>query len=202
MIASTPFPSPQRRVWPGRLARLGALLALCLVAAFGCDDDGGGGGGPTPIPCLDYARSATPSPGTVVADDGTGSTCNVAVVDLIVTDVNDVFGASFNVRFDPAVVAFTGASASGSVLGANVDVVQNVVASGEVSVGITRRQPDPGVDVVGGQRLIRLTFARVATGNASSSLSFVNASLLDSSAPPQPIPGITFSGGSMTVTTS
>ena len=173
------------------------VLIGVLLASAGCG--GGDGGGATAAPCLSFVGAQAPAAGKVVARLAAGGSCAARAVEIVVTDVSDVFGAQFTVTFDPTQVSYAGASSTGSILasgGAQVSVQQDGTG-GNVAVGISRIGVNTGVNVTGSQVLIRLTFAPVAVG--TSSLAVSNAQLFGSQTPPQPKPGLTWSGGSFTI---
>jgi hypothetical protein len=182
---------------------LTVVLAATLLNVFsaGCGDNGGGGGMVT-NPCIEFSASVIAQPGAVVALNGAGSGCNLMVVEVMVTQVDDLFGASFVVRYPSDLASFSTASSLGSILasdGAAVDVIAAETVAGEVTVGLARLATT-GVDVGAPSLLARLSFFRVATEEGNGSLGFTNAALLDASDPPQQIPGIVWTGGTVRVT--
>lgn len=182
-----------------------AALAAGVSACGGGSSGGGGGGGMMPNPaCVAFAGSTAPSASTVTADDGSGSTCALAEVEIVATDVAGVFGAAFTVTFDPAVVQYVSVDTSDSHLrtgGTSLQVLDGNPPAGasEVVIGITR-VASTAVDFVGSQTLCRLRFQRVGGAGTMSALGFKDERLLDVGNPnPGPIPGVTFSGGTFTV---
>ena len=174
------------------------LLLATLALAPGCG--GGDGGTVTPSICLSFTGAQAPAAGRVVSRQGTGGGCSARFVDVVVTDVNDVFSGSFTVNFDPARVAFGSASATGTFLaagGTQVEVVQTNPQPGSVTVGISRIGSTTGVDVAGSQVMIHLSFAPVSAGTAT--LTLTSAQLFGNETPPQPKSGLTWSGGTFTV---
>jgi len=179
-----------------RALTLGVLLVLALVA-LGCSDDDQ----MTGDPCLEFSPTTIPDPLSVTATEGQGSTCDVAVVDLVVTDVSNLYAASFDVQFDATRVALATVSTTNSVLtsdGAPLLRQVTPVASGRVHVALTRSQVTTVVDVVGGGSLATLAFVRAGTSGMST-LTFTDADLLDPSTPPVPLPGISFHGGAFNI---
>ena len=178
-------------------AAASVLTGILLVSA-GCG--GGDSGGATAAPCLSFVGAQAPAAGRVVARPlAGGGTCAARAIEIVVTDVNDVFGAQLTVNFDATQVSYGGASSQGSFLtsgGAQVSVQQDGTG-GTVTVGISRVGVSTGVNVTGSQVLIRLTFAPLAVG--SSTLSITSAQLFGSQTPPLPKPGLTWSGGSFTI---
>ena len=79
---------------------LGALTSLALACGGG---GGGGGGGVIPnTGCAAFTAAAAPAAGTVVLQNTANSTCNLVVVDVVITDVTDVFTASFDMNYNAA----------------------------------------------------------------------------------------------------
>ena len=179
-----------------------AVLALAALFAGASCSDSDNGGGMTTTPCLDFAAASTPSAGTVVAQDGTGSTCDVAVIDLIVTDVNGLFGANIVLQYPSTLVSFQSATEIGSVLLSDANPVELIpgVSSGTLTVGLSRLNTSTTVNAVGSQLLVRLSFSRIAATGSGPLSPTAGSALLDAGTPPDSIPGITFSGGIFTIT--
>ena len=176
-----------------------SILTVLLFVSTGCGGSDGSGGAAA-APCLSFVGTQAPAAGRVVARLATGGSCSGRAVEIVVTDVSDVFGAQFTLTFDATKIAYGGASSQGSFLtsgGAQVSIPEDNTGAGTVSVGISRIGAGTGVNVSGSQVLIRLTFAPLAVG--SSSLAISNAILFGSQTPPQPKPGLTWSGGSFTI---
>jgi hypothetical protein len=176
-----------------------SLWTVLLFVSTGCGG-GDGSGGAAAAPCLAFVGTQSPAAGRVVARQAAGGSCAARAVEIVVTDVSDVFGAQFTLTFDATKVSYAGASSSGSFLtsgGVQVSVQEDGAATGTVTVGISRIGVSTGVNVTGSQVLVRLTFAPVAVG--TSSLSISSAILFGSQTPPQPKPGLTWSGGSFTI---
>ncbi len=179
---------------PGRDRRRLAVALLVGLALVGCNDNSGTSGDP----CFEFRPLGVPNPTSVTAAEGLGSTCDIAVVDLIVTDVSNLYAATFEVNYDATRVNLGTVSTTNSTLSSDgAPLLRQVtsVASGRILIAITRSQTTVGVDVQGGAVLATLTFFRTGT-SGTSTLTFSNAQLLDPSTPPQPIPGIVFVGGS------
>ncbi len=175
---------------------LGALgLAPALLA--GC---GNGGGGTVPSICFSFVPDAAPSASTVVARSGSGSSCELLVVELVLTDVTDVFAVSFRASFDPSLLAYDGHSLAGSHLtsdGAQVQALETV-GQGEVQLGLSRLNPAGGIDFGGPQVFVKLLFRKpVGAQGGSGRLDFADTQVFDSQQPPQPKPGIVWLGGTV-----
>ena len=175
-------------------------LIAALLLSPGCGGGSGGDGGTINGMCLSFAGAQAPAAGRVVVRLGTGGNCMAQFVELVVTDVTDVFSGSFTVSFDPTRVAFGNATSQGSFLaagGAQVNVVQSTPQSGSVTVGISRVGVATGVNATGSQVLVRLSFAPVSAGSATMTLT--GTQLFGSETPPQPKSGLTWSGGTFQV---
>ncbi len=182
-----------------RNLRVLPLVLLLALLPLGCDDDEGDSGDP----CIEFTAAAVPAPQTVTAIGGLGSDCDVAVVDLVVTDVDNLFATSFDLAFDATRVALVTVSTATSVLtsdGAPILRQVTTIGTGQVHVALTRSQVSTGVNVVGGGTLATITFLRAGTGGTSP-LTLSNATLLDPGTPPAPIPGIQFRGGTFQIFT-
>lgn len=177
-----------------RSARIASLAAL--LAAGGC----GGGGGGVQERCIGFLASADPAPATAVARQAAGSTCGEVVIEIVLTDVSDVFAVEFTASFDTAVAAYDGYSLAGSHLasdGAQVLVLESK-QPGAVSLGLTRANSSSGVSFAGGRGLVRLLFRRAGTADRGP-LSFSSTRVFGSEQPPVEKPGIEWIGGTFQV---
>jgi hypothetical protein len=148
-----------------RLAGLPALLALlaltiCSPACDDCDSC-----------CITFTSTTLPAPGTVASVKSDEATCELLAVDLIITDVDELFQAEFTVLFDAEIATYEGMSADGSILGS--DGTQTVVLEdpqpGEVTVAITRLGGlFGGIDAEGEQFLARLYFGKAAEAGSTA----------------------------------
>ncbi len=176
-------------------ARWAFLVAVSLTC--GC---GGGGGGGVIQACLDFLAGSSPTAGMVTAQEASGSACDPVAVDVLVTDVSDIFAASFTITYDPSVARYEMLSTSGSVLGCGGTTIQALEdkQSGQATIGLTRQGAATGCDAVGSGLLVRLFFSKVGT-SGSSNLTFSNTKLFGSETPPQEKPGIMWSGGTFEI---
>jgi hypothetical protein len=183
---------------PGRSA-VSRLLGLALAGLLGSSC----GGGKTMVPasCLSLAAAALPAPSTAVARQGAASSCEEVVVDVVLTGVDDVFAASFDVTFDPSVARYRGSSTAGSRLasdGATVQVLQTI-QTGWVRIGVSRLNVTTGVDFTAPAPLVSLIFLPVGTAPAAAPLTFSSTRVLGSETPPQEKPGISWFGGTLRI---
>ena len=176
---------------------LGALTSLALACGGG---GGGGGGGVIPnTGCAAFTAAAAPAAGTVVLQNTANSTCNLVVVDVVITDVTDVFTASFDMNYNAAHLRYDGFSVTNTLLNSDGNTIQTLenTAVGQVTLGLTRTGMT-GIDAVGSQPLVRLTFTRLVNAG-NSTLTFGNQDVFGSQAPPQAKAGIAWSGGSVAI---
>ena len=176
------------------LRGLPACVVLGLVAC------GGGGSGPPPVDpiCISFQPGGAADPQTVSARQAVESNCDMLVVDLVVTGVNDLFAASFTATYDPAIATYAGHSLTNSVLTSDGSMVQvlETETPPDLTLGLTRLAMT-GVDVGGSGILVKLMFQRVA-GSGNATLTFSMERLLDAQAPPVEIPMITWNGATST----
>jgi hypothetical protein len=169
-----------------------AVLALCCA----CGGGGGGGGGVIPADlCITLAPSAAPAPGTVVVQNAAASTCTLALVDLVATDVNDVFGLSTTVEYDVASLFFVDVITPGSVLagdGAQLIVIAQEGPLGTVTIGVSRNA-STAIDVTGSGVVATLRFIPLNLGTADLSVS--TPCLTENGTPPVLKAGVACSGG-------
>lgn len=188
-----------------------ATAVLLLLAAAGCSSstvDGGLG-----TVCLEFTPQASCSGADVVARQGAASTCNEVQVELVLSQasgVTDVFGAKFNVGYDPADTFFLGASGDGSFLeddGTPLVVFPAGSATQQpLPVVITRSGVTTGASPsAANELLLTLSFQRLATlGSAPLTLEdgdpgTPDAELQSYGTPPVPIAGVTFCGGTLSI---
>jgi hypothetical protein len=92
-----------------------SVLTVLLFVSTGCGG-GDGSGGAAAAPCLSFVGAQAPAAGRVVARLATGGSCSARAVEIVVTDVSDVFGAQFTLTFDASKISYAGASSQGSFL--------------------------------------------------------------------------------------
>ena len=120
------------------------------------------------------AADITISPPNITASPNSQFTINVNVA-----NVSSLFGAAFDLIFDPAVLQFVSAQ-KGTFLeqGASTNLLTSVSPSGTLIVGYSRLATDgAATGVTGSGSLITLTFN--ALTNGTSSLTFQNNALCD-----------------------
>jgi len=175
-----------------------ALTVLLTATAWGC----GGGDDKEPIPtaCIFFQAAAAPAGSTVVARQGSGSTCDLLQVELILSGVADVQTVEFKVDYDDSVARYEGLSLGGSRLtsdGANVNVFEDE-DPGQVSINLSRF--NTGIDFVPQGTVVRLIFGKATnTDGATGPIAFSDTQIFDSAAPPQEIGGIQWHGGTFLI---
>jgi len=181
--------------------RFGTIaLWVLVVAVVGC-----GGGGSSPSPSTNFQGSFTPdaqNPGAntvyTTGTPGTGGNAGLVTLHVYVNNTSDIYGASFDLVFDPAMAQFVNWSA-GQVLefgGQSVTYQINASSPGRVVVGVARTSGGVGVTVPDAAVLIHLTLRVIDAG--SSTIQFTDPALLNSQNPPQPKTGVAFFGGTLT----
>jgi hypothetical protein len=188
--------------------RWAVVLVVSSALALGCS--GGGGGGDDddddvnpPAVCVGFASTFGAAASEVTLTKGAGSTCGVVVVDVVLTDVTDVFTVSFDATFDPATVEYEGFSTSGSHLASDGEQVQvlETIGSGTVSLGVGRVNTNVGVNFAGSKTVVKLMFSRAsgaATGS-STTLSLDSGKVLGSEQPPVQKAGILWRTGTLSI---
>ena len=183
----------RRRVLPV----LAVLLAAVLPLACGGDD----GGGTVPTVCLSYGGTTSPATGQVVVREASsGNSCDVRVLEVVVTNLADVFATSFTLTFDSAAVDFQSVSSTATLLASGGATVQVLVDEqpGTVTVGLTRLGVGTGVGVSGSAVLATVFFRRVAAAAGTTTLGVPAGEVFGSETPPVAKAGLTWSGGTFT----
>lgn len=181
--------------------RYGVLLLL-VSGSLACSGSGGARSITTPGPSGSFVASFTPdqtapAAGQIGLTQAPGGSGDLVSLNVGVNGVNDLFGASFRIAYDPTLVEFDNWSAGALVEGAGQSALYQVaiVQPGVVEVGVSCAGCANGIDVGSTQNLVQLIFR--ATQSGSSPLTFVSADLLDSGSPPGPIGGLNWFGGTL-----
>jgi len=175
------------------------ILSLTLAVTISCGGGGGGDsstGGGTTIVAADFTPlDLNPGANTVSAQGSASS--NIVTLSVMVTGTSGVYGASFDLVYDPAVAEFAGYS-PGNLLetgGQQVTYQVNAQQAGRVIVGVARTT-GVGVNAGVSTALIQLRLRAIHAG--ASQIRFENADLLNANNPPTEIVGIAFTGGTLT----
>ena len=197
-------------------AKLTTLLALVFVLglATGCESDEPAGLSPV---CIEFVSDLEPVSGEVVAVRNEGSVCDTAVVDLIVSGIDDVWSAQFEIVHPDLIsqvfvdVADSFLTSDGNTPIVTVQIVEpppdQTPTTIRIEVGITRTDngSNIGIDATDPDQnlLARIFFVRSGLAGAGELL-FEDANLNQRSSPipgePVPVnPPVPFRGGSLVV---
>jgi len=180
--------------------RFGALvLVLALVTAPAC---GGGsssdlGGSPPAIAASFTPDEPTPDPNTIAMAEGTKN-YDVVTVNVTVTGTNGVYGTAFDVVYDEANVTYLDYTPGSAFEQGGNSPNYNVSSAstpGRVVVGVSRIG-NTATDIAGAKTIVGLQFRVKQAG--SYPVTIEDGVLYDAQAPPQPIPGIAWSAGTLT----
>lgn len=193
-------------------SRLGRALpralpwATALLLLAGCH---GNRSSPTPIPCtdLDFQGAITAIAGGDVFLARDAATCSRLDVAVMVNNLTGIWTVGFDLVYPTSAITYDSYTL-GPLLEkgapANPPVVfVNQTASG-LQVTMSRLQPDPSVDAVGAEELIRFRFLRVGAGAGLIDFNFSSGStaseiILDESGNPRPASFGPQHGGLVTV---
>ncbi len=182
--------------WRRGLALSGLLLLLVL--SWGCEDDSDLGLG---LSCITFVPDAVPTDGEVVAQRSSDSGCDVVVVELVVTGVPEVFGASFEIDFPEEISLISqDLDVTDSFLGDDLFQELQEVSPGTAEGAVTR----VGSEEVGATPsdtdniLLKVAFFRFVS-SGSGALSFNDANLILAGAPPVADPTVPFRGGTLMI---
>jgi len=184
------------------------LLLAVLCAVAGCSPkDNLGGLNPT---CI-YFNAGTPAAVEVVAVVSDLSDCNTAVIELVVTGVDNLWGVSFELDYPSGISQVFPIDVTTSVLGAEPELIYNLEEDplGHIEVGVSRSNVffDRGVpmaDLDANPVLLRLGFRQLTTGGSGNVTFTMGTTSLSFREPPDPDPQevtfddtIPFTGGSL-----
>jgi hypothetical protein len=176
-----------------------AVIVGILLLTAACSDDGGGAPSQQ-VGCVEFAPASPAASGSVTSQIRPQSACDVAEIEFVATDIDDVFAVDLEIVYDDAVVRFVGFTTSGSILesdGAQITAVGSEVAPGRVELGLAR-EAATGIDVSGSQVLVTVFFAS-SFARGSGPMTPMNECLLGSEDPPVPKPGLNCNGGTFSI---
>lgn len=158
------------------------ILAL-LISVFSCGGGGGsgssGGVAPPSIVASFSADKSTPDTMDVTLQRKSQSGDSVTV-DVIVTDVNGIYSAAFDLVYDGTVLDYLNYTEGDFLNGDGASTTFQVAEqSGRLVIGASRLNPAPEINAVGDKVLMSIAFRLRKT--ASSSITFENNALLNSS---------------------
>ena len=160
------------------------LISVSMFFTLCCGGGGGGGGNQVIPPSL--VASFTPAKSTPDALDISlqkkSQSGDSFTIDVVITDVNNVYSASFDLVYDGALLDYLNYT-EGNFLndGATTSFLVSE-QSGRLVVGATRLGQVPGVNAVGNKILMSIAFKVKKTG--STSVAFENNNLLNSTGAP------------------
>jgi hypothetical protein len=175
-------------------------LACCFVLACG------GGGAKTAPPGLSARFTASdPNPVANTMSMTSGGASGPAFeVQILATGIGEFFGTGFHVVYDPGSASFVGHDCSVTFLpAADLDCRVDGTTPGVVIVSVTRQGQLQGIDVLGTDLLLALTF-RATSATAGNAFDFdATAPRFVKTCPAPPaacsdVVGVTWSGGTLT----
>ena len=150
-------------------------VALAVVAiffgSFGCGGGGGGGGGgptepPPPSSGVQFTADAPAGANSVYLAQGSSSVANRFRLDVRASQVNDLFGVSFNLEYPEARLRFLpGSTSEGSFLSSSgsTDLIVEEDSPGLIVVGLSLLGDVEGRDDSG--TLLSLEFETLSAGS-------------------------------------
>lgn len=187
------------------MCRAYAWTAVLLLTG-GC---GGGGREDPPPPCLglDFQNAMTTGAAGDVFLERAAASCSTVQVSVTVADLTGIWTVGFDLTFPSSLIRYDG-NAPGPLLLKGNPVNPPVVLVNETATGLqvtmSRLQPDPSVDAVGREELIRFRFLKLTSGTGGidfdfSSSSPVGETVLDESGGARPASFGPGHGGLVTV---
>jgi len=148
-----------------RFSAISTALLACMLA-FGCG--GGGGDGGMLGPGVSYFATFDGDTSGNVGMDSSGTPSGAEFdIEVVVNDIDKLFGAAFHVTFDSGVADFVTPLGTDSILGADADFQAALVGLGELAVSASMTGTQAGIDNATG-RLIVLRFRATAETTGSS----------------------------------
>jgi hypothetical protein len=175
-----------------------AAIVGCLILTAACSDDGAPPA--QQVGCVEFTPASPAASGSVTSQLRPESACDVAEIEFVATDIDDVFAVDLEILYDDAVVGYIGFTLNGSVLGsdgAQIEVIGNEVEPGRVVLGFAR-QAVTGIDVSGSGVLVTVFFAS-SFARGTGPMTPMNECLLGSENPPVPKPGLNCVGGTFSI---
>lgn len=179
-----------------------ALLAASLLATACGGGGGGGGGSPSgpPQPGITFTPSGSPGANTVYLARNGETTANGLVLDVMASNVTNLFAVGFELHYPTSILSYTQAS-EGPFLSNSGNVQTSLLVAertkGVLTIGLTRLGNVAGRNGTG--RLMTLRFSAAASG--SGVFSYQNEAAYDGDIRQTGLPifNFQFLGGSVTV---
>jgi hypothetical protein len=176
------------------------LVGSLLTLGLGCSSDSNTVEVVIPTElCVGFVPSELPVSGNVVSRLRADSTCAVAFIEVVGTDIDDVFSVAAHINYDRTAVEFLQLDTNGSALsqdGALLNVRVEELVAGELTIGVARNAND-SVDIVGTRLLMTLLFLPLNLG--ASEMAVETPCLTNGDEPPLPLGDVSCSGGSFDV---
>jgi hypothetical protein len=177
------------------------IFGVLILGTLAVSCGGGGGSTPTTPPaCVEFTAAQDPAGGRVAAQANASSSCELLLLDVMVTDLDDVFAADFDVTFNQALIRYDGYSLTGSLLTSGTAMVEDLEdrGTGITTLSLSRVAPAGGVNVTTSTRLVQLRFRRNAD-SGTATVSFPRGVIFGSEEPPEEKTGLTWYGGTATI---
>jgi len=157
-------------VWSRWLTSIGLLVVAVVFSSIGCGGGGGGGGGPTepppPSSGVTFTAAGPAGSNSIYLAQGTNTAANRFVLDVKASQVDDLYGVSFNLEFPDARLRWVpGGSQEGSFLSSSgsTDFIVEEDSPGVLIVGLSLLGDVAGSS--GSGTLLSLEFEPVSSGS-------------------------------------
>lgn len=152
------------------LTWIGLLVVAVVFGSIGCGGGGGGGGGPTepppPSSGVTFTAAGPAGSNSIYLAQGTNTAANRFVLDVKASQVDDLYGVSFNLEFPDARLRWVpGGSQEGSFLSSSgsTDFIVEEDSPGVLIVGLSLLGDVAGSS--GSGTLLSLEFEPVSSGS-------------------------------------
>jgi len=152
------------------LTSIGLLVVAVVFGSIGCGGGGGGGGGPTepppPSSGVTFTAAGPAGSNSIYLAQGTNTAANRFVLDVKASQVDDLYGVSFNLEFPDARLRWVpGGSQEGSFLSSSgsTDFIVEEDSPGVLIVGLSLLGDVAGSS--GSGTLLSLEFEPVSSGS-------------------------------------
>ena len=179
---------------------LGILALVVAASAAACG--GGSGDGGTVAPALiaaDFVAEEPSPPANSVALAKGSVNNDLVTVRVEVTNVNNLYGAAFNLNYDGNMAEYVRFS-PGTILESGGVTPTYTVSSpqpGLVVVGASRTGAASGVTITGSRPLILITFRVRQAGDNPMTIPASSAALFNNQLPPAALGGISWFAGAL-----
>lgn len=157
-------------VWSRWLTSIGLLVVAVVFSSIGCGGGGGGGGGPTepppPSSGVTFTAAGPAGANSIYLAQGTNTASNRFVLDVKASQVDDLYGVSFNLEFPDARLRWVpGGSQEGSFLSSSgsTDFIVEEDSPGVLIVGLSLLGDVAGSS--GSGTVLSLEFEPVSSGS-------------------------------------